>query len=248
MEPRNKYIVGIYKAVSDLNWKDEATFKDSHEVYFGTRSLIIDKNQPGLFFSPDFDWGSRSLGTKQLAVSILLELTNAYESIRFADLLIDECLSLLPSHNSFSVQIYALERWLRSKKGQPDQATDLLFWTKIEEPDHRKPWMLEPPKTPPIIEPPPISERRYIETQKGGTRMREASEKYPFSKLEVGKYFYLINPTAEEEKKIRSAMWAHAKRYGKTMVKRVVTAQWAREHKIEVAQDDAKVMMIIRTA
>jgi hypothetical protein len=250
MEPRRKYITGIYHAVSDLNWKDEATFKDRHEVYFEDRSLIIDKNQPGLFFSTDFDWGSSSIGTKQLAVSILLELTNAYEAIRYADLLIKECLSLLPSHNSFSVQIYALQRWLKSKKGLPDQETDLLFWTKIEEPDRRKPWMLEPPKKPPVILPPPISER-IIETQKGGNHMsgvREASEKYPFSKLEVGQYFYLLNPSPEEEKRIRNAMWAHANRYGKTMVKRIVTAQWAREHKIEVAQDDAKVMMIIRTA
>ncbi len=52
MELKRKYITGIYHAMSDLNWKDEATFQDNHEVYYEDRSLIIDKNNPELRFSP----------------------------------------------------------------------------------------------------------------------------------------------------------------------------------------------------
>ncbi len=251
MELKRKYITGIYHAMSDLDWKDQATFEDRHEAYYEDRPLLIDKNNSGYFISPDFDWGSWSKGTRQLALSILLELTDPQQALRYEEMLVRECLSLIPSHRCFQIQIYAIQRWLKSKKDDPNIGTDINFWMKIEEPDYHKPWAasLIPEKKPAIIPPPSISER-HVEIQKGGNHMqvREASEKYPFSKLEVGKFFYLINPTPEEEKKIRNAMWVHAKRYGKTMLKRMVTAQWAREHKIEVAQDDARVMMIIRTA
>lgn len=254
MEPKHKRIVGMYRSTSDLNWKDEAIFEDRHSVYFGEHALLIDRNNPELFISPDFDWGSRSRGTKQLALSILLELTNQQEAIRYADRLVEECLVLIHSHRDFSIQIYALQRWLNSKRGQPNQETDLLLWTKIEDPQYHKPIPVAsvpvPEKKPMIIEPPVISKsvQRRLAIQKGGSMRgpRPQAEKYPFSKIEVDKYLYFINPTEAEIKKVGGAAHAHGKKYNKELILRRVTAQWAREHNIDVAQDNADVCIIFR--
>ncbi len=252
MELNRKYITGLYYSTSDLNYKDEAVFEDQHKVYFGERQLLIDKNNPELFISPDFDWGSRSRGTKQLAISILLELTDRYEAIRYADFLVEECLAIIPSHHHFSIQIYALQRWLNSKRGQPDKDTDLTFWTKIEDPKYHKPAVIIPQeKKPVIIEPPIISknvERRLGGQEKGGSMKgpRPDSEKYPFSTLEVGKYFYFLNPTDRDIKKINGAAQQHGKKYGKKFVGRQVDAEWARAHGINIAQDNAVVGILVR--
>lgn len=254
MEPRTKYITGIYHHAFDLDSRDNTLIEDRHEAYFENRSLIIDKNNPHLFISLEFDWGSWSKGTRQLALSILLELTNLQEALRYEEMLTRECLTLIPSHRSFSIQVYALQRWLNSKKGQPNQETDLLFWLKIEEPQYHKPIPSIPEKTSLIIPLPPI-QNKEPQVQKKENPMEEETKKkhgpkskYPFGKLEVGGYFYFLNPTKEEIHRLSVIQSNSQRRYNTEYTRRVVLAQWAREHKIEVAQDSVTVCIVWRTA
>ena len=71
-------------------------------------------------------------------------------------------------------------------------------------------------------------------------------EKYPFHSLDVGKFFYRINPTREEIKKIGGAAGMSGKKNDRKYLCRHVTAEWARKHGIEVAQDSATVFICMR--
>lgn len=243
MEPVHKYIVGLYRSAFDLNWRDETKIEDAHKVFFDSRPLLIDKNNPGLFLSSEFDWGSRSLGAKQTAISILLEITDKYEAIKYCDLLVNECLALLPSHKDFKVQIYYINRWLKSKRGQPDQETDLLFYTKIDDIPYQAP---APEKKSLIIPLPAIKNTEAPvfnpPIQKGENKVMEKKPrggpwKYPFHSLEVNGYFYFVDPSKDEIPKVTAMMSYIHSRYDKRFTYRLVSAQWAREHNIPVAQE-----------
>jgi hypothetical protein len=252
MDPVRKYIVGLYQAAFDLNRRDEARIEDSHEVFFDGRPLLIDKGSPELFISSDFDWGSRSRGSRQTAVSILLEITDKADALRYSDLLVNECLSLLHSHRNFKIQIYAIRRWLNSKKGRPDQETALLAWTQIEDPKPRQtppapaPKIIEPPMPQPAPEPLSQSVVRRLRAQTGGNGM-EHRTKWPLGDLEVGGYFYFINPTERELKLIGASQSERAKTLGRTFVRRVVSTEWCRAQGLDIPQN-VDVCIVWRTA
>ena len=236
MEPIRKYIVGIYTAAFDLNRKDETRVEDKHGVYFDGGTLLIDKD-PRYFLSSDFDWGSRGIGVKQTARSILMEITDPYDAVRFTDPLVEECLSAIPAHYDFSIQIHAVREWVKFKKGQSSEEITLLFWTKIEDPHYRslqpKP---APEKKPLVIPPPPFKNTMEIPSN-GGNVVKERKTKYPFGTLEVGQYFYFINPNHKDLKTVSASQGERTKKLGREFTRRVVSAEWARDHGIEVAQN-----------
>ena len=258
MDLQEKYITGIYKASYELDANDETIIEDKHEAYIGKRSLIIDKHDPGLFIATEFDWGSHSRGTKQLAVSILLEVGSSGDASRFMDTLVTECLSLIPSKSCWKLQIWKIREWLKAKRTYPDEASDLMLWCVIEEKPYTHPSLREQPKPvetkPPLERPPliiPIPPLQSGVNSTGGPRMetiKRRHEKYPFNSLEVGKYFYRINPTEQERKKIGCAASISGKKNDKKYLCRHVTAEWARAHGIEVAQDSATVYICMRMA
>ena len=154
MDLQEKYITGIYKASFDLDTNDETVIEDKHEAYIGKRSLIIDKNSPDLFIATEFDWGSHSRGTKQLAVSILLEVGSSGDASRFMEMLVTECLSLIPSKSCWKLQIWKIREWLKAKRTYPDEASDLMLWCVIEEKPYTHPSLREQPK--PVETKPPL--------------------------------------------------------------------------------------------
>ena len=248
MEPSNKYITGIYTATSDLTWKDKTRFEDKKDVFFETRSLLIDSNTtfPDLFVSPTFDWGCRSRGTKQVAISMLLEIAEQREAVRYADDLVSECLSLIPSHAHWNIQIHALRKWLLWKKGHINEPEDLMRWAKIEDPAYKQPVPLieTTPRLPLIIPIPTLEQKREKDVK---VKKHGPPTKYPFNDLEVGDYFYFIDPNEKELKIIGTIQAMRSRTSGKKFVRRTVTAEWAREHKIPVAQTNVRVCIIWRT-
>jgi len=242
--PAKKYISGFFSAAYDVDWKENVSIEETRTAYFGERPLIIDRNNPLLFVSQDFEWGFRSKGTKQLAISILLELeVPSSEVLTYAEMLVEDCLSIIPSKRNFSIQIYALEQWLKHKKGITDIPKDLIFYTNIEEPERPKP----PEKKPQIVPPPPIASIVSFPIKEQIKRGKRGYT-YPFADLEVGEYYYCLNISAGEKNKISSALTHLRKIYKKVFVARTVNATWAREHGISVAQDNAEVFIVFRTA
>jgi hypothetical protein len=74
------------------------------------------------------------------------------------------------------------------------------------------------------------------------------STKYPTGTLEVGQFYYFINPSKHERKNVFGAAAVFGTNNDREYLCKSVTAQWAREHNIDVAQDSAEVCIVLRTA
>lgn len=258
MEPTAKYITGIYyPPYTFAEAKHPA--EEKRQAFFERRPMIIDKNNPHLFFDPEFEWGSRTRGTKQLAISILLEVAFAdkvkidvseHEAIRYGDLLVEHCLSLIPSKRNFKIQIHAIRSWMNYQKNLTNTEIDLLQWTKIEEPEYLRPPVINMAKEKMIIPPPPISSiPTTITIPEKSERQSRYKTKYPFAELEVGDVFYCLNPSPEILKRISAIAAQTGKRQNKKFIRRQVSAQWAREQQIvDIPQSNATICIIWRIA
>jgi len=87
------------------------------KAWIGNQEIDINRSLRLINKSPTgFSWGYHGSGPGQLALAILLELTDEQAALNFYQLFKQEVIAQLPAHEDFSLPVAQVLGWINARK------------------------------------------------------------------------------------------------------------------------------------
>ena len=222
MQVRNEngpYIVGLFGRKHYTVTGGNSRYDDSRVILFDGKPLLPYSSLQIETYSLDFDWGNIGLGTKQLALAILLQLSDHETAKKFMHDLVLDLLARLYSHKGFAISTQSLLYWLKLKKEGITPMTFKLFETAriIEKTDKMNNLALG-------VTPPQGERETMAETAPKKKTEKKYRRKYAIHDLGVGQSFFVTD--RKKYKNITVCIAGLKKRSGKDFETRAVDRNW----------------------
>jgi hypothetical protein len=109
-------IVGLFGASHYTVQGGNSRFTEERVVLFDGKQLLPYESLKVDSMSFSFDWGNSGTGSRQLALAILLRITDKSEALALMDAFVREFIARLPSHKGFFVPIDKIQEWMSNRR------------------------------------------------------------------------------------------------------------------------------------